>query len=279
MKALKDHKFFKNYTKAIREEKNLKPLSYKKVLNLDKKVIGNGFHKRIFDQDLYKLIKEKKIKLPERIYFEAVYSQMAQNTAYEARRFLKKAKPSKKSFLALEFCTGSGSQTYAFVKKGFDVFTVDRNAQILKWAKENFKKLKIKGNDLVFHLGSLEDFFKDRHFKTTLGSNKVDLIYADPPWGGSYYKSLESTFLWEYMNPDGRDIVRECIDKAVAVCLKLPFNMPIELIYDLVKQLKLSALVINQELVLGERVIKERVVFFSKQNYLESAFEIRENKL
>jgi len=261
------NKTFLDYYKSVFvEDKHFRPLTAKKAMMLDEIVGGEGYHKEIYGgEKIFKLIRERKIKIAERTYFEAVFSRLAQDVAAEAKKLLEKLGVSSKQKWVLEFCTGSGSQTYAFAEKGFEVFTVEKDNRILTWTRENLSRLELNGN-IKFYNGRLEEFLpKGNCHRIFRGfPERIDLIYADPPWKGNYYKSLRSLFLWEYMDPDGRDIVKRCIDKATIVCLKLPTSMPVEFVYDFAKELGVYTLIVNQELTVGKRVLEEKVVFFSK---------------
>lgn len=273
--------FLDYYNSVIEQESKLEPLSDREVLILDKIIGGNGYHKKIYGKEIFKLIRKKHVKLAGRSYFEAVFSDMAENTAKEAEVLLKKLKSTRHKFYILEFCTGSGSQTLAFIMQGFKVFTVEKNKKIAAWTEENFQRLGFN-NGVFFHNGCLEDFFKTADFKRKLKSfsRTIDLIYADPPWKGHYYKSLNSDFRWEYMSPDGREIIKNCLGRASSVCLKLPSSMPFEPIYDFVKEQNLNGFVINQELKTGKRKLEEKIVFFMKnRDTNHPSLEVKTNRL
>lgn len=273
--------FLEFYNSVINQERNLELLTAERVLFLDKSLGDNGYHKKIYNDNIFELITKKGIKIAERTYFETIFSNMANNTAEEVEKILEMVKKrNTKKINILEFCTGGGSQTFAFLRRGINVFTIEKNKQILNWTKENFQLFPQMKGRVKFYNSLLEDYFENNTVRKEVNNflDKIDLIYADPPWETNYYK--KSIFLWEDIKPYGLLIIEKGIKNAPMVCLKLPVKMPLELIYETAVRLKVHARVIEQELQLPGRKLEERVVFFIKDpNKNFPSVEIKRNKL
>ncbi len=115
------------------------------------------------------------------------------------------------------FC-GVGGSSIGFAKAGKQVVAVDISENRLKLAAMNAEKAGLK-NKICFYNENAFAFLK------TL--NKTDCIFLDPPWGGSFHRDI-THFSFDDFKFDIKQTLKDCLEIAENVIIKLPFNFQIE---------------------------------------------------
>jgi len=108
-----------------------------------------------------------------------------------------------------------GGNTISFSKKFNNVISIEKDVNTFLMLKNNIriyeldKKVKLYNGDCLKIIPNL--------------SEKIDVIFIDPPWGGKSYKKLKSLYL-SLSDINIVDVVKtlSCYSKKIAI--KIPFN-------------------------------------------------------
>lgn len=221
------------YEEELYDREVLTVITPEEINEIDLLFGGKGYHKKIYGyQTAVDSAKLFGCQFAQRTYHQAIAGPLAAVYAEEGIRLAREVHRTNGFPLQIvEFYTGSGALTYAFLSKGVQVqHTVDLNHTILNWAKENLRNI---GCDVDSTDWQNQDALE---FIDTIENEgwKLDLTVADPPWEGEYH----SNDVFSVMNPHGARIVKRLLSISNVIGLKAPGITPDQAAFSLADEFK-----------------------------------------
>lgn len=159
----------------------------------------------------------------------------------------------------LDCTAGCGGDTISFLNKFKKVYSIEKNPIRFTYLMNNIKEYNLTKNSIIFN-GNFEDIIKN--------IKDIDVMYIDPPWGGSSYKKQKLVKL-KMNNVFLDNIILNIIDdksykQLNYIILKLPNNYDIKSLYELIKtKTKITLYNLKKMIVL--------VIQINKENYLQTS--------
>lgn len=118
---------------------------------------------------------------------------------------------------------GVGGDTISFGQNFKNVIAVEREEKRFNMLNHNLKKFNL--DNVITKNGDSLEIIKD--------ISKIDIVYFDPPWGGSDYKKFDKINL-KISDTNLHDIIDDIFDNEniKLVVVKIPKNYDLENIYD-----------------------------------------------
>jgi 16S rRNA G966 N2-methylase RsmD len=126
----------------------------------------------------------------------------------------------------LDGTAGVGGDTISFCNHFKNVYAIEKDKKRYEMLKHNLNKFNFE-NVITENDDSLEYINK---------LNNIDIVYFDPPWGGSDYKKYDKINL-TISDINLHDIINKIFinENVKLIVLKLPKNYDLENIYDKLK--------------------------------------------
>lgn len=134
--------------------------------------------------------------------------------------------PKINNLVLFDGTAGVGGDTISFCHNFKNVVAIEKNKDRFEMLNHNLKKFQLD-NVITENGDSLEIIKK---------LSNIDIVYFDPPWGGSGYKKFDKINL-KISNIELYDIVRDIFEneKIKLIVFKIPKNYDLENIYDKLK--------------------------------------------
>ena len=157
-------------------------------------------------------------------------------------------------------CTaGCGGDTISFLHKFKKVYSIEKNSIRYNYLMNNIQLYSFEKKSVIYN-GNFENIIKD--------IKDMNVIYIDPPWGGSSYKKQKLVKL-KINNTQLDNIIFDIInDKSYAqleyIIMKLPNNYDIRSLYEIIKnKTKITLYNLKKMIVL--------VIQIKKENYVQTS--------
>ena len=170
-----------------------------------------------------------------------------------------------KNLTIIDATGGGGGDSISFCKEFMNVISIEYN-------KETFEILK---NNINCYNFTNIHIINDDSLKIIPKITHHDIIYIDPPWGGSDYKNHKKLNL-EFGSLPLEKVISIFFDEKEMACipfiivLKLPLNYNMEKMYNLLDPLDLQIHLYNLK--------KKNICVIKKKNNVEKLKSILENE-
>lgn len=151
-------------------------------------------------------------------------------------------------------CTaGCGGDTISFLHKFKKVYSIEKNPTRYNYLMNNIQLYSFEKKSVIFN-GNFENIIKN--------IKDMNVIYIDPPWGGSSYKKQKLVKLKINDTPLDNIIFDMINDKSYLqleyIIMKLPNNYDIKSLYELIKsKVKITLYNLKKMIVLVIQIKKE----------------------
>lgn len=140
----------------------------------------------------------------------------------------------------IDACACVGGNTISFLINFKNVIAIEKNKIRYKMLVSNTKSL-LKNKLYDYENKSLKTINSSCLEFLQKSKNNFDVIFFDPPWGGSEYKNKKSIDLF-LDDKNIIDIVLEFKHRTKYICFKLPKNYKMSIITKLIKDKKIKLL-------------------------------------
>jgi hypothetical protein len=200
-------------------------------------------------------------QITARGYFDATESPLAVHTAKRLRRLCESG-PGRRPGAPrlLDLFAGTGQQTWAFVRSGFQVQSTELDPIRALVAQHNVRVSGLGGRT------SLTSTNGATLLRRLVGAReRFDAVYLDPPWAGRYDYDLNRPFRLEYMEPSGLDLLEQAFHLSDVVALKCPQNTSAEQLREVCLDLGVLGRFELQNLVHLPPELNQATVYFVKR--------------
>lgn len=176
-------------------------------------------------------------RFDEGIYLtpELWYSVTPEPVAIFYAKFFKHCLPELQNVLDL-FC-GGGGNTIQFARFFKEVYALDYNTDNIKCTLHNAALYGVdqKVHPIEFDWGKVQSSKGSRLLLYL--NERVDVVFASPPWGGPSYTSQKVYNLDDLMPLNIEDLLRTCFEISNNVCLFLPRTSDLKQLSEVTRKL------------------------------------------